>query len=419
MKSKFKILSILLGIIISTVMFSKQASAQQGNVSFQVFYDELSPYGQWVNHTNYGYIWIPDANEDFVPYSTNGYWVNSDYGWTWVSDYEWGWAPFHYGRWDYDDYYGWFWLPDNQWGPAWVTWRRANGYYGWSPMRPGISITLSFGRRYDRDRDYWMFVRDRDLQRRDIGRYYVSRNDHDRIIRNSTVISKTYVDSRRHATYVSGPDRADVQRISGKRVNPVSIRDNNRPGQNMNNGELRIYRPQMRNSTDRDKRPAPKQVTRPENVRQPNVRNEATRPGSQNRQSTQPQRQTTQPQRQTTQPQRQNNSQYQRQATPPQQQTTQPQRQTTQPQRQTTQPQRQNNNQYQRQTTQPQRQAIPPEQIKRQQKQEVQIQKRDQIQREEKQREQQKEQQKVTQPQRSKSERDKRTEEKKEREERK
>ncbi|EKD31080.1 MAG: hypothetical protein ACD_77C00407G0007 [uncultured bacterium] len=404
MKSKIKFLTILLGIIIFSVLFSKQASAQQGNVSFQVFYDELSPYGQWVNHPNYGYIWIPDANEDFVPYSSNGYWVNSTYGWTWVSDYEWGWAPFHYGRWDYDDYYGWFWLPDNQWGPAWVTWRRANGYYGWSPMRPGISITLSFGRRYDRDRDYWMFVRDRDLQRRDIGRYYVSRNDHDRIIRNSTVISKTYVDSRRHATYVSGPDRADVQRISGKRINPVSIRDNSRPGQKMNNGELRIYRPQMRNSTDRDKRPVPKQVTRPENVRQPSVRNEATRPGSVKRQTTQPQRQTTQPQRQVTQPQRQ---------------TTQPQRQVTQPQRQTTQPQRQ--------TTQPQRQAIPPEQIKRQQKQEVQIQKRDQIQKEQKQRENQKvtppantnRKTETTQPQRSKSERDKRSEEKKEREERK
>lgn len=154
MKSKIKILAILLGVIISSVMFSKQASAQQANVSFQVFYDELSPYGQWIDDPNYGYIWIPDAEQDFVPYSSNGYWVLSDYGWTWVSDYDWGWAPFHYGRWDYDNDYGWFWLPDNQWGPAWVTWRRANGYYGWSPMRPGISISLSFGRGYDRDRDY-------------------------------------------------------------------------------------------------------------------------------------------------------------------------------------------------------------------------------------------------------------------------
>jgi len=79
----------------------------------------------------------------------------------------------------------------------------------------------------------------------------------------------------------------------------------------MNNGQLQIYRPQMKNSTDRDKRPAPKQVKRPENVRQPSVRNESTRPGNVNREITQPKRQTTQPQRQNVQPQRQ--------AIPPQQ----------------------------------------------------------------------------------------------------
>ena len=363
MKSKIKILTILLGIIISSVMFSKQASAQQANVSFQVFYDELSPYGQWIDDSSYGYIWIPDAGEDFVPYSSNGYWVLSDYGWTWVSDYDWGWAPFHYGRWDYDNDYGWFWLPDNQWGPAWVTWRRANGYYGWSPMRPGISISISFGRGYDRNRDYWMFVRDRDFQRRDINHYYVNRNEHDRIIRNSTVINRTYVDSRRHATYVSGPDRSDVQRIIGRSVRPVSIRDNSRPGQSMNNGQLQMYRPQMRNSTDRDKRPVPKQVTRPENVRQPSVRNESTRPGNENRQTTQPQRQTTQPQRQ--------------------------------------------NEQYQRQTTQPQRQAIPPQQIQKQQQREKEI-----VEQNIKTERKAERNAETTQTQRTKSERVKKTEEK-------
>ncbi len=298
MKTKIKILVILLGIIISSVLFTKQAFAQQENVSFQVFYDELSPYGQWADHPNYGYIWIPDVDLDFVPYSTNGYWALSDYGWTWVSDYDWGWAPFHYGRWDYDDDYGWFWLPDNQWGPAWVTWRRANGYYGWSPMRPGISISLSFGRSYNRDRDHWMFVRDRDLQRRNLSRYYVSGDNHDRIIRNSTVINRTYIDRNRRATYISGPDRWDVQRVIGKRVTPISIRDNSRPGQNVNDGQLHIYRPQIKNSTDRNNRPVPKQYTRPGNVRQPGERNSESQPRNVNRQTTQPQRQTTQPQRQ-------------------------------------------------------------------------------------------------------------------------
>src|ERR1700754_3890356 len=71
----------------------------------QVFYDELSPYGQWVDYPDYGYVWTPNAGPDFRPYATNGYWTYSDYGWTWVSNYNWGWAPFHYGRGFYDNYY--------------------------------------------------------------------------------------------------------------------------------------------------------------------------------------------------------------------------------------------------------------------------------------------------------------------------
>src|SRR5580658_10431559 len=42
-------------------------------VSTQVFYDQLSPYGQWVNYPNYGYVWIPSAGIDFSPYSTEGH----------------------------------------------------------------------------------------------------------------------------------------------------------------------------------------------------------------------------------------------------------------------------------------------------------------------------------------------------------
>ena len=146
MKLKIKQLAIALAIVIAALINPKQISAQGNNVNFQVFYDELSPYGDWVDYQNYGYVWIPNVGPDFVPYSTAGYWTLTNYGWTWVSDYDWGWAPFHYGRWSYDNYYGWLWVPGNEWGPSWVNWRRADGYYGWSPMEPGISIYLSFGR---------------------------------------------------------------------------------------------------------------------------------------------------------------------------------------------------------------------------------------------------------------------------------
>ena len=317
MKRIFNGFVILLVMTMSSVIFPKQTSAQQSDVNFQVFYDELSPYGEWVDYDNYGYVWIPDSGSDFVPYSTDGHWVLSDYGWTWVSDYEWGWAPFHYGRWDFDNYYGWFWIPDNEWGPAWVNWRQADGYYGWSPMEPGISLSLSFGRPYNRDNDHWMFVRDRDFERQDINRYYVNRTDHDRIIRNSTVIRTTYVDNSRHTTYVTGPARRDVQRVTGRQINPVSIRENNRPGQQMSNGQLQMYRPRVNKNTDRERKAAPSRITNLKDVKRPSERS-----GVREQRNANPannngrQQQGQQPQRQQQQDAQQQRQQQQRNATP-------------------------------------------------------------------------------------------------------
>ncbi|MDP4270266.1 MAG: hypothetical protein Q8909_09080, partial [Bacteroidota bacterium] len=278
MKTNIKKAVVLLALIMSAVILPKQASAQQANVSFQLFYDQLSPYGQWVDYPNYGYVWIPDAEADFAPYATRGHWILTEYGWTWVSDYNWGWAPFHYGRWNYDDYYGWFWIPDNEWGPAWVTWRRANGYYGWAPMGYGISISISFGRRYDSYHDHWYFVRDRYFGRSDISRYYVNRNQHDNIIRNSSVINNTYNDRRRQTTYVSGPDRTEVQRFTGRKVSPVTIQENNRPGQTLSNGRLQIYRPQVSKSNEMGQIPAPSRVVDLKEVKRPSERKATTQP---------------------------------------------------------------------------------------------------------------------------------------------
>ena len=67
-----------------------------GEVSYQTFYDELSPHGRWIDYPQYGYVWVPNAGPSFRPYSTNGHWVWTDgYQWMWVSNYSWGWAPFH------------------------------------------------------------------------------------------------------------------------------------------------------------------------------------------------------------------------------------------------------------------------------------------------------------------------------------
>src|ERR1700752_5287025 len=57
--------------------------ANPDEVTFQSFYDQLSPYGQWIEDPDYGYVWLPDVNSDFKPYATNGNWVYTDEGWTW------------------------------------------------------------------------------------------------------------------------------------------------------------------------------------------------------------------------------------------------------------------------------------------------------------------------------------------------
>jgi hypothetical protein len=197
----------------------------------------------------------------------------TDYGWTWASDYSWGWAPFHYGRWDFDHYYGWFWIPGNEWGPAWVSWRRAEGYYGWEPMEPGISLSVSFGRGYDSHNDHWIFVRDRDIDRGDINHYYIGSADHDRIVRRSSVINNTYTDNSRHTTYSAGPARADVQKVAGRQVKPVAIQEYNKPGQQVSNGQFHIYRPVVVNSSNKAAKPAPSRIANLKDVKQPSERN--------------------------------------------------------------------------------------------------------------------------------------------------
>ncbi|HEY9166615.1 MAG TPA: DUF6600 domain-containing protein [Candidatus Kryptonia bacterium] len=276
MRSHLKLFAVLIAPIVISAMLPKQSSAQQGAVDFQVFYDQLSPYGQWVDNPTYGYVWIPNAGPDFVPYFTGGQWVLSDDGWTWVSDYDWGWAPFHYGRWDYDNVYGWFWVPDNVWGPSWVTWRQGNGYYGWAPMRPGVSIEVSFGGSYNMPDDRWTFVRDRDIRRRHVDQYRVDRASNVTIIQSSSVINRTYTDNGRHAVYVAGPNGSDVQKATGKPIKLVSIQDNNKPGQALSHGQLQMYRPEVRSGNGQ--KPAPSHVVGIKDVKSPSERTVQTMP---------------------------------------------------------------------------------------------------------------------------------------------
>ena len=272
-----KILALLVALNTGAWIIPQVATGQQVSVSYQLFYDELSPYGTWVDYPSYGYVWIPDRDPGFSPYETAGHWIFTEDGWTWVSDYPWGWAAFHYGRWDYDNYYGWFWVPDDVWGPAWVSWRRSPGYFGWAPLRPGISVSMAFGNDYRERNERWIFVRDRDITRPDIGRYYVNRTNNVTIINHSTVIVNTRRDDTRNATYIMGPGRDDVQKVTHTTVNSVAIRDNSQPGHRLSNNELQIYRPEVQKGNGSGRDPSPSKVMKLNDVKPASDRNAGNR----------------------------------------------------------------------------------------------------------------------------------------------
>ncbi|HEY6065387.1 MAG TPA: DUF6600 domain-containing protein [Thermoanaerobaculia bacterium] len=124
--------------------FSAPPAAAQGYVDISIgdFYDELSPYGDWVD-CSYGDCWVPSrVDSDWQPYS-NGEWIYTDYGWTWVSQDPWGDDPYHYGTWTWIGRYGWAWVPGTVWAPAWVTWTYSDDYVGWAPLPPNYSFGYS------------------------------------------------------------------------------------------------------------------------------------------------------------------------------------------------------------------------------------------------------------------------------------
>jgi len=234
-----------------------QKTTAQTSVSFQLFYDNLSVSGNWINDPNYGYVWSPNVRAGFAPYQTNGYWVYTEMGWTWVSNYSWGWAPFHYGRWFYDPYYGWLWAPDTEWGPAWVTWRYYDGYYGWAPIGPGISIDIAFSNIYAVPNDHWVFVRDRDVCRHNLGNYYVNRSNYTTFVKNSTVINN--IQSGKGGRYNAGPGRDHVQKRTGTAITQTNLKDMGKPGQAVSKNELRLYKPNV-GRDDNGRKAAPVKV---------------------------------------------------------------------------------------------------------------------------------------------------------------
>ena len=237
MKNMIKLPAIVLGLLLLLTGTTQKVMAQGEDVSLQSFYDELSPYGTWIQDPQYGYVWRPDVEQDdFRPYYTNGRWVMTEYGNTWVSNYDWGWAPFHYGRWVYNRYNEWVWIPDTTWGPAWVSWRSGDGYYGWAPMGPSLSININF----NIPDLWWVFIPQRNIYYDNFPRYYSRRNVV--IINRTTIINNTYVHNRR--SYYTGPRADDIRRDTRQDVRVYNVNNTGRPSRGSISGNsVNIYSP--------------------------------------------------------------------------------------------------------------------------------------------------------------------------------
>jgi len=257
------------------------AEAQpQPEATYQVFYDELTPYGRWIDYPGYGYVWSPNADPDFQPYSTNGHWVYSDEGWTWVSTYSWGWAPFHYGRWFYEDGYGWLWLPGKEWAPAWVTWGQSGTYLGWAPLAPKVEVSV----RYTPPPHEWTFVPQEHITKVNVHDYVVNKTTNVTIVKNVTIInninnnnSTTVINNRnvtnnttnntnitnnnvhKNVVYNRGPQINVVEKATNSHVQVVNIDEHKKPAATVvNNNKVTFYRPVIKEKVQVQKKPAPR-----------------------------------------------------------------------------------------------------------------------------------------------------------------
>lgn len=269
MKAEYKLPACVFGVLLFIISMNPlPVSAQYDDVSLETFYEELSPYGVWIDDPQYGKVWRPDVDQDeFRPYYSSGHWEMTSYGNTWVSDYNWGWAPFHYGRWYHAGRRGWLWIPGTQWGPAWVSWRSGGGYYGWAPLGPGININISIGRIPD---FYWVFIPQRSIYYRSYPRYDRRRNIN--IYHNTVIINNTYVYNKHR--YYSGPRAEEVRRVTRQPVTIHEVR-NSRPSRYADNSNKR---PEVSRNTRQQSNTA--QAARPERSYDNSRNTYPARPGS-------------------------------------------------------------------------------------------------------------------------------------------
>jgi hypothetical protein len=88
------------------------------------------------------------------------------------------------------------------------------------------------------------------------------------------VINNSYTDKTSNVTYNSGPNPSEVAQHTGKPITAVPITASNKPGQQMSNNQLSLYRPQVQKAPADGTKPAPAKVADIKTVKTISQRNE-------------------------------------------------------------------------------------------------------------------------------------------------
>ncbi len=228
-------------------------------VSFQSFYDVLSPMGEWIqitkedidddlsdgegeglnNYTAYTdeeflFILKHDVEKSWKPY-VNGKWEYTDHGWLWISSDKWGNSTYNYGRWWNSPKYGWVWLPGYTWAPAWVKWKVTNDdkYVGWVALSPKAKWNSSKGitddtYKYKNKDNEWVFVENNNFAGDISNDKTVKQSENSALVKNSFTITDIKTEDDKIVN--TGPDVNRMEEKTGKKFRKRNIkfsRDNN------------------------------------------------------------------------------------------------------------------------------------------------------------------------------------------------
>ncbi|MCM2269440.1 MAG: hypothetical protein NDJ75_05020 [Thermoanaerobaculia bacterium] len=203
-------------VALATGSLTPASAGISATVDFGFFYDSLAPHGQWVATAEFGHAWRPSrVGVGWRPYY-DGRWVYTDYGWTFVSDDPWGWATYHYGRWTFDPYYGWLWVPGYEWAPAWVVFHQGDGWVGWAPLPPRVSLHVALAGNYRFDPGLYCFVEERHFTDRRVGRHVVRRERNHQLARSTTRVTR-FARSGEHYVH-RGVDPGRIERATRQRI---------------------------------------------------------------------------------------------------------------------------------------------------------------------------------------------------------